>query len=74
MKNTERGAGISVLSFFLYSSSMNVVVLVAGTNEPSNSNALADAFIQGMQQINHPEEPSPVTAHISKLQIGRAHV
>jgi multimeric flavodoxin WrbA len=29
---------------------MNILVLVAGTNEPSNSNALADAFIQGMQQ------------------------
>jgi multimeric flavodoxin WrbA len=30
---------------------MNIVVLVAGTNEPSNSNALADAFIQGIQQL-----------------------
>jgi len=30
---------------------MNIFVLVAGTNEPSNSNALADAFIQGIQQI-----------------------
>lgn len=29
---------------------MNILLLVAGTNEPSNSNALADAFIQGMQQ------------------------
>lgn len=31
---------------------MNIFVLVAGTNEPSNSNALADAFMQGMQQID----------------------
>jgi len=29
---------------------MEVLVLVAGTNEPSNSNMLADTFIQGMQQ------------------------
>ena len=29
---------------------MNIVVLVAGTNEPSNSYALADAFIQGIHQ------------------------
>ncbi len=29
---------------------MDILVLVAGTNEPSNSNMLADAFIQGMQQ------------------------
>ena len=29
---------------------MNILVLVAGTNEPSNSNMLADAFIQGMKQ------------------------
>ncbi|PIR50022.1 hypothetical protein COU79_01710 [Candidatus Peregrinibacteria bacterium CG10_big_fil_rev_8_21_14_0_10_54_7] len=29
---------------------MNILVLVAGTNEPSNSNMLADAFIEGMQQ------------------------
>lgn len=31
---------------------MNIFVLVAGTNEPSNSNALADAFIQGIQQVH----------------------
>lgn len=30
---------------------MKVVVLVAGTNQPSNSNALADAFVQGMEQF-----------------------
>jgi len=29
---------------------MRILVLVAGTNDPSNSNALADAFIQGIQQ------------------------
>ncbi|PIR54174.1 hypothetical protein COU75_02210 [Candidatus Peregrinibacteria bacterium CG10_big_fil_rev_8_21_14_0_10_42_8] len=29
---------------------MNILVIVAGTNELSNSNALADAFIQGVQQ------------------------
>lgn len=34
---------------------MNIFVLVAGTNEPSNSNALADAFIQGMQQLGEVE-------------------
>ena len=31
---------------------MNILVLVAGTNEPSNSNMLADTFIQGIQQID----------------------
>lgn len=30
---------------------MNILVLVAGTNEPSNSNMLADTFIQGIQQL-----------------------
>ena len=30
---------------------MEVLVLVAGTNEPSNSNILADTFAQGMQQV-----------------------
>tara|TARA_Y100000310_G_scaffold342182_1_gene444171 strand:- start:777 stop:1532 length:756 start_codon:yes stop_codon:yes gene_type:complete len=30
---------------------MEVLVLVAGTNEPSNSNMLADTFVQGMQQL-----------------------
>jgi len=29
---------------------MEILVLVAGTNKPSNSNMLADAFIQGIQQ------------------------
>lgn len=29
---------------------MTITVLIAGTNEPSNCNALADAFIQGIQQ------------------------
>lgn len=30
---------------------MRILVLVAGTNEPSNSNMLSDVFIQGMQQV-----------------------
>ena len=30
---------------------MNIFVLVGGSNEPSNSNALADAFIQGAEQV-----------------------
>lgn len=41
---------------------INIFVLVAGTNEPSNSNMLADAFIQGMQQ--HKE----VTVHKRRLK------
>ncbi len=32
-----------------------VVVIVAGTNEPSNSNILADAFIEGLQQTTNLE-------------------
>ena len=31
---------------------MRILVLVAGTNEPSNSNALADAMIDGMKQAS----------------------
>lgn len=30
---------------------MIITVLVAGTNEPSNSNHLADAFVQGIEQV-----------------------
>ena len=30
-----------------------VVVIVGGTNEPSNSNTLADAFIEGMKQVGN---------------------
>lgn len=30
----------------------NIVVIVGGTNEPSNSNVMADAFIEGMQRID----------------------
>ncbi len=30
---------------------MNILALIAGTNEPSNSNALADAFLQGVHQF-----------------------
>ena len=30
---------------------MNIFVLVGGSNEPSNSNALADAFTQGAEQV-----------------------
>ena len=41
---------------------MNIFVLVAGTNEPSNSNALADAFIQGMQQVGG------ITVHKRRLK------
>lgn len=33
---------------------MRILVLVAGTNEPSNSNALADAMIEGMR-VSFPE-------------------
>ena len=29
---------------------MNILVLVAGTNEPSNCDTLGNAFIQGMEQ------------------------
>ncbi len=29
----------------------HVTVIVAGTNEPSNSNTLADAFIEGMKRV-----------------------
>src|SRR5438128_635598 len=31
--------------------SFKVAVIVAGTNEPSNSNVMADAFIEGMRAI-----------------------
>jgi len=41
---------------------MNIFVLVAGTNEPSNSNALADAFIQGIQKTHG------VTVHKRRLK------
>jgi len=41
---------------------MNILVLVAGTNEPGNSNMLADTFIQGMQQIGE------VTVHKRRLK------
>ena len=34
---------------------MKIFVLVAGTNEPSNSNMLADTFVQGMQQLGDTE-------------------
>jgi multimeric flavodoxin WrbA len=30
---------------------MKIAVIVAGTNEPSNSDTMADAFIEGMQKI-----------------------
>src|SRR3989338_7922029 len=29
---------------------MNILVLVAGTNEPSNSDTLANVFVQGLEQ------------------------
>ncbi|PIR52654.1 hypothetical protein COU76_05300 [Candidatus Peregrinibacteria bacterium CG10_big_fil_rev_8_21_14_0_10_49_10] len=41
---------------------MEILVLVAGTNEPSNSNMLADAFVQGMQQFGD------VNAHKCRLK------
>ncbi|PIQ76221.1 hypothetical protein COU78_04645 [Candidatus Peregrinibacteria bacterium CG10_big_fil_rev_8_21_14_0_10_49_24] len=41
---------------------MNILVLVAGTNEPSNSNVLADTFVQGMQQLGG------VTVHKRRLK------
>lgn len=34
-----------------YPENMNILVLVAGTNEPSNSNVLADAFIEGVNSV-----------------------
>ena len=40
---------------------MNILVLVAGTNEPSNSNALADAFVQGLEQHGG--------THVTKIRI-----
>lgn len=45
---------------------MNIVVLVGGTNDPSNSNALADAFIQGMEQNTN--------AHIDKVRLKDVHI
>ncbi len=45
---------------------MNILVLVAGTNEPSNSNALADAFIQGLEQQGD--------ARITKIRIKDLHI
>ena len=41
---------------------IKIFVLVAGTNEPSNSNMLADAFIQGIQQLKS------TTIHKRRLQ------
>ncbi|MBU0767247.1 NAD(P)H-dependent oxidoreductase [Patescibacteria group bacterium] len=32
---------------------MNILVLIAGTNEPSNSHALASAFTQGIHQLGN---------------------
>ncbi len=34
-----------------YDVSVTILVLVAGTNEPSNANVLADAFIEGTQSV-----------------------
>lgn len=45
---------------------MHILVLVAGTNEPSNSDTLANAFIQGMQQSGD------VTVH--KLRLKDLHI
>lgn len=41
---------------------MEILVLVAGTNETSNSNMLADTFVEGMQQH------ATVTVHKRKLK------
>ncbi len=38
---------------------MKITVLVAGTNEPSNSNVLADSFVEGLKQF----EGMEVTKH-----------
>lgn len=40
---------------------MKIIVLVAGTNDPSNSHVLADAFIQGIEQLGD--------VQLSKLQL-----
>jgi len=45
---------------------MRILVIVAGTNEPSNSNALADAFIQGIEQFG--------TAEIDKIRLKDLHI
>ena len=46
---------------------MRLLILVAGTNEPSNSNALADAFIHGMQQYAN-EHSVPIEEHKRRLK------
>lgn len=45
---------------------MKIAVLVAGTNEPSNSNVLADAFIEGMKRVPGVE--------VEKVRLKDAHV
>ena len=45
---------------------VRILVLVAGTNDPSNSNALADAFIQGLQQSGE--------VQVDKLRLKDLHI
>lgn len=40
---------------------LTILVLVAGTNQPSNSDALADAFIQGVHQLEG--------THVEKIRL-----
>ena len=48
-----------------YSARMKIAVFVAGTNEPSNSDILAEAFIEGMRS----ENPDIVKLRLKDLQL-----
>lgn len=50
-----------------YNRTVHVLVLLAGTNEPSNSSMLADTFVQGMQQFL--EEDVETTLHVDKRRL-----
>lgn len=45
---------------------MRLLVIVAGTNEPSNSNVLADSFIEGMKKVEG--------AQITKYRLKDLHI
>ncbi len=46
---------------------MKILVLVAGTNDPSNADTLADAFIEGIRTIEDKEKSATVT--VEKLYL-----
>lgn len=52
---------------FLYSPSVNIVALIAGTNDPSNSATLAEAFLDGMREAVPDSAITPL--HLKDLQI-----